>query len=95
MPYKKGAIPGPGRPKGLENQKTRDIKEVVSQVIDYMGDPVAMRERLKRIDDDNPSTLLKFLASVCPKDLKISGAMPYVIIELPAKEVEKERYSEE
>jgi hypothetical protein len=90
-PFVKGDPRRGHRPKGLENQKTRDIKEVVGQVINFLGDPVRMQERLERIDSEQPGLLIRFLSAVCPKDIKIGNAdnKPFVIIRLPAKEVEK------
>lgn len=89
--YQKGATPGPGRPPGAENKATRDIKEVVQSMVDYLGDKERLQAIMDNVAENKPEVIVNFMAKICPKDINLGGmdGKPFVIIRLPAKEVEK------
>ena len=61
---------GRGRPKGAENQKTRDIKEVVNYLVEAMNDGF-LDEMLIKLSEEKPEALLAFIGKIAPKDLNI------------------------
>lgn len=82
--------PGPGRPKGSINKEKREIHEVIKSLVNYLGDEETLFDLVDEVRKKNPAVLINFLARVAPKDLAISAkdAKPYVIIKLPAREIE-------
>lgn len=66
--------PGPGRPKGLKNKFTRDVREMVLQAIDARGG-VKFFERLEDRD------LVRLAARLIPQEVKgdLGGAVTVII----------------
>ena len=78
-----------GRPKGTPNKVTREIRAVIGEMVDYLGDPVTLRDMMDRLVKDRPEVVVNFLARVAPRDMVFhEDRKPFVIIRLPAKEVE-------
>lgn len=61
--------PGPGRPKGLANKITTDVKAMILQALDGAGGV----KYLQRQADANPSAFLTLVGKVLPKELTGSG----------------------
>ena len=61
---------GPGRPKGQEDQKTIEIKQVIREMVSRLGQPEEMDLIMRECKAD---TKLNFLAKVAPKNMEISG----------------------
>jgi hypothetical protein len=79
----------PGRTKGTQNKMTREIRAVIGEMVDYLGDPVTLREMMDRLVKDRPEVVMNFLARVAPRDMTFhEDKKPFVIIRFPAKEVE-------
>ena len=72
MPFEKGGEPGPGRPIGKENKKTRDIKEVVSHLVSSLENG-RLDDMLEQLFIDKPEAVLNFIAKIAPKDLNIQA----------------------
>lgn len=85
MSFEKGhkKHPGAGRPKGSENKITREVKSVIQFMVNHIGDPDAMRERLDRIDAHHPEVLVHFMAKVAPKELNVKGDVERFVLMLP------------
>lgn len=78
-----------GRPKGTLNKVTREIRAVIGEMVDYLGDPVKLRDMMDRLVADRPEVVVNFLARVAPRDMVFhEDRKPFVIIRLPAKEIE-------
>ena len=78
-----------GRPKGTPNKVTREIRAVIGEMVDYLGDPVTLRDMMDRLVKDRPEVVVNFLARVAPRDMVFhEDRKPFVIIRLPAREVE-------
>jgi hypothetical protein len=80
-----------GRPPGAENQTTREIKAVVQSMVDYLGDHDRLQAIMDAVAASKPEVIINFMAKICPKDINLANkdGKPFVIIRLPAKEVEK------
>lgn len=91
MPFEKGGKPGPGRPPGSITKDQRDIKEVVQSMVSYLGQSDRMQAIMDKVADTKPEVIVNFMAKVCPKDINLGtqDGKPFVIIRLPAKDVEK------
>jgi hypothetical protein len=91
MPFEKGAKPGPGRPPGCDNKATRDIKEVVQSMVDYLGDKERLQAIMDSVAANKPEVIVNFMAKICPKDINLGNqdGKPFVVVRFPIKEVEK------
>jgi hypothetical protein len=56
--FKKGGAPGPGRPKGLQNRSTEELKRTLINIANNALDKV--EEDLEAIRKDNPARALEF-----------------------------------
>lgn len=68
MPFEKGAKPGPGRPKGLQNKNTLSVKAALHQAFDLLGGVRALFEWAGK----NPSEFYKLWGRMIPTE--ITGA---------------------
>lgn len=57
-----GARPGSGRPKGVQNKLTRDVKEMILGALVAKGG----QEYLARQADENPTAFMSLLGRVLP-----------------------------
>lgn len=57
--------PGPGRPKGVPNKLTMEVKEMVRGALDALGG----QEYLTKQGRDNPNAFLTLVGKVIPTEL--------------------------
>jgi hypothetical protein len=57
-----GARPGAGRPKGVQNQLTRDVKEMILSALEAKGG----QDYLARQADDNPVAFMSLVGRILP-----------------------------
>lgn len=67
--FKKGAKPGPGRPKGLENKVTKELKTMILEALDGAGGVTYLQDRAK--DPRTASAFLGLVGKVLP--MQVSG----------------------
>lgn len=67
--FKKGQKSGPGRPKGLENKVTKELKQMILDALDESGGV----EYLKLQAIDNPGAFMTLIGKVLPTTLNGSG----------------------
>ena len=74
--------PGPGRPKGVPNKVTTDIREMIKASLQGVGGI----EYLKRQADENPQAYMALIGKVVPKEIEatIINAVPVVPVPGPA-----------
>lgn len=79
--FKKGKKPGPGRPKGMPNKVTQNIKEMIECALSEVGG----KDYLVKQALDNPTAFLALVKSILPKDMTttIKGDVGFVL--LPSK----------
>jgi len=67
-----GNKPGPGRPKGMPNKTTVDVRNMLIASLDAVGG----QEYLQRQAIENPKAYLSLVAKVIPSEVKsqITGA---------------------
>lgn len=63
-----GKRPGAGRPKGVQNKLTRELKEMILDALEASGGVEYLRKRAK----ENPAAFLTLLGKVLP--LQVTGA---------------------
>lgn len=70
---RKNMPPGPGRPKGLPNKITTELKAMIRDALDGVGG----QAYLERQAQDNPNAFLTLLGKTVPSDVnaKLSGAI--------------------
>lgn len=83
MPFEKGHKLGKGRPKGVPNKDTKEIREAFQMLIEENLDN--MTEWLKRVADKNPAKAMEL----------INGLSDYVIPKLNRTEVKAEISTDE
>lgn len=65
--------PGPGRPKGLPNKITRDIRETVRQAFYAAGG----KDYLVRVANKRPDVFLALVGKIIPAETKVSVLASY------------------
>lgn len=67
-----GSKPGPGRPKGVPNKQTKEIKEMLMQSLHDAGGP----EYFRQLAQVNSSAYASLLGKIIPSEVKnqITGA---------------------
>ena len=73
MPFQKGNKVAKGRPKGVPNKITGDVRQMILNALEAAGGETY----LQRQADDNPQAFLSLLGRTLPKDvnLKASGGL--------------------
>lgn len=71
--YKKGQKAGPGRPKGMQNKLTTDIKNMIEGALNAVGGEDYLIEQART----NPTAFLALVKSLLPKDINsnVKGGM--------------------
>lgn len=59
--------PGPGRPKGVPNKLTLDVKAAIEAAFDKVGGAEYLAKQAK----ENPQAFMSLLSKVLPRDMKI------------------------
>lgn len=65
--------PGPGRPKGVPNKTTTQLKEAILQAAEQAGGETGMVGYLQTQAEENPQSFLPLLGKVLPMTLHGSG----------------------
>lgn len=69
--------PGPGRPKGIPNKLTMEVKEMVRQALEGAGGVEYLKQQAK----SNPGPFLALIGKVIPTDIKLEIKNPLMKIE--------------
>ena len=67
--FEKGNKIATGRPKGVANKMTTELKDMIKQALDESGGV----DYLKNCALENPTAFLSLLGKIIPKDLNVSG----------------------
>ena len=70
--FKKGRKGGPGRPKGVQNAVTREVKEMILNALAKAGGEAYLVRRAKK----NPNAFLALLGKVLPLQVTGEGGGP-------------------
>ena len=68
MPFKKGEG---GRPKGCQNEQTKDIKSIIQRMLNHLGKDQKIEDMLDTLEVEDPKIIIAFLAKVAPKSLEV------------------------
>jgi hypothetical protein len=63
---------GSGRPKGAVNKATRDIRYIISKILENVSDD-DIKEMMGNIKTKKQEVLLSFLGKIAPKKLTVDG----------------------
>ena len=63
--------PGPGRPKGIPNKITANVKELILGALDQAGG----QSWLARQADENPVAFMALLAKLLPSELSVDATL--------------------
>ncbi len=76
--------PGPGRPKGLQNKITTDIKAMILAALDAKGGQKYLEEQAGL----NPVAFMGLLGKILPTQINadVSGSLSYVLVGQPEAE---------
>ena len=74
--FKKGQKSGPGRPKGLQNKVTRELKDMILAALDESGGVDYLKEQAKA----NPTAFLSLVGKVLPMTVSGDANNPIVTI---------------
>lgn len=82
--YKKGEKrPDQGRPKGVPNKITRDIKAMIEGALEDAGG----RAYLARQADENPAAFMTLVGKILPREIKAEVAATHVIQRLTPEQL--------
>ena len=70
-----------GKPKGAKDKKSRNIAEIVQQILD-LSDINKVEKAVNSLWEDQPTTMIKFLSSIAPKDLNINADIIHSVIDI-------------
>jgi hypothetical protein len=70
--FEKGNKHGKGRPKGSENKATRDIRYIISKILENVSDD-DIKAMMGNIKTKKQEVLLSFLGKIAPKKLTVDG----------------------
>lgn len=70
-PFKKGGKPGPGRPKGVPNKVTQELKDMILAALDEAGGVQYLQERAR--DPRTASAFLSLVGKTLPMTVKGPG----------------------
>ena len=77
MPILKGQSLNPnGRPKGIPNKQTTEIKQVINTAITYLSKEGKLENILDNLTKNKPEVLLQFISKVAPKTLFVEDQTP-------------------
>lgn len=62
---------GPGRPKGLQNKVTKDIKAMILGALEAKGGQAWLEEQMEA----NPTAFMTLLGKIVPTKTEISGSL--------------------
>ena len=62
---------GPGRPKGLQNSLTKDLKQMIEAALDQVGG----KDYLVEQAGANPKAFLSLVGRLLPKDITVTGGI--------------------
>lgn len=70
--------PGPGRPKGLQNKVTSDLKGMILTALSQVGGPAW----LEKIAMEQPGHFVKLLSMLVPREISHSGVITGVTVQI-------------
>lgn len=75
-------VAGPGRPKGLQNKLTLEVKDMIRQALDGAGGVTYLEKQAT----DNPNAFLSLVGKIIPKDIKheVTGGKDPIKVDLTA-----------
>lgn len=77
--FTNGGKPGPGRPKGLQNKVTKELKEMILGALDAAGGVEYLTERAN--DPRTASAFLTLVGKVLPLTVQGTGEKGAIIIQ--------------
>lgn len=81
--FKKGEKrPGQGRPKGMPNKHTQELKDMIRQALDDAGGPAY----LASVAQSHPPAFCALIAKIIPADVKASLNVTGGLVLIPAKQ---------
>jgi len=78
--FKKGTKPGPGRPKGMPNKATKELKEMILSALDGAGGVEYLVERAN--DPRTASAFIALVGKVLPMTIAGTGDNGALIVEI-------------
>ncbi len=79
MPFAKGKPnPGAGRPKGVPNKLTQEVKAVIIEVASGLGGAQGMLEWVNKDDKNESAFWTSIYPRLAPLDMKHSGDMEVI-----------------
>lgn len=78
--FKKGTKPGPGRPKGMPNKATKELKEMILSALDGAGGVEYLVERAN--DPRTASAFIALVGKVLPMTIAGTGDNGALVVEI-------------
>lgn len=75
MPYKPGCKPGPGRPRGMKNKTTVELREMIEKALMKAGGVKYLRQQAI----ENPAAFLALVGRCLPKDIQVTTDSKIVV----------------
>jgi hypothetical protein len=73
--------PGPGRPKGVPNKVTQDVREMVLNALRNVGGEAYLQAQAEA----NPGAFMSLVGKTLPKDIKLGGDLALKVSLVPRK----------